>query len=79
MHRTETATDDAQLIECRSVLKVFGDRSRDAIVAIRSRGLGKREVLSEFGCVVGVHDASFTVAKGDISASWACQAAASPC
>jgi len=64
---TSPATsNDAPLIECRSVWKVFGDRSRDAIAAIRAKGLGKREVLSEFGCVVGVHDASFTVGKGEI-------------
>ncbi len=46
--------------------KVFGDRSRDAIAAIKSKGLVKREVLSEFGCVVGVHDVNFTVGKGEI-------------
>ncbi|MBC2834050.1 ATP-binding cassette domain-containing protein [Paragemmobacter straminiformis] len=62
----ETALPETPLIECRSVWKVFGDRSRDAIAAIRAKGLGKREVLSEFGCVVGVHDASFTVGKGEI-------------
>lgn len=66
MIRAETSMNDTPLIECRSVWKVFGDRSRDAIAAIKSKGLGKREVLSEFGCVVGVHDASFTVGKGEI-------------
>lgn len=66
MTRTDTTVNDAPLIECRSVWKVFGDRSRDAIAAIKSKGLGKREVLSEFGCVVGVHDASLTVGKGEI-------------
>jgi hypothetical protein len=49
MTRTDNAPNDAPLIECRSVWKVFGDRSRDAIAAIKSKGLGKREVLSEFG------------------------------
>lgn len=54
------------LIECRSVWKIFGDRSREAITAIRAKGLGKREVLADFNCVVGVADASFTVGKGEI-------------
>ncbi|MDO8328313.1 MAG: betaine/proline/choline family ABC transporter ATP-binding protein [Cypionkella sp.] len=54
------------LIECRNVWKVFGARSAEAIAAIRQNGLGKREVLNDYNCVVGVHDASFTVGKGEI-------------
>lgn len=54
------------LIECRNVWKVFGTRAREAIAAIREKGLGKREVLADFNCVVGVHDASFSVKKGEI-------------
>ncbi|MDQ7774577.1 quaternary amine ABC transporter ATP-binding protein [Paracoccus aminovorans] len=54
------------LIDCRSVWKVFGDRSREAIGAITGRGLGKQEVLKEFGCVVGVSDASIEVRRGEI-------------
>ncbi|MEM9576508.1 MAG: glycine betaine/L-proline ABC transporter ATP-binding protein [Pseudomonadota bacterium] len=34
--------------------------------AIHSRNLGKDEVLEEFGCVVGVKDASFSISKGEI-------------
>lgn len=55
------------LIECRNVWKALGARSVEAIVAIRGNGLGKREILSEFNCVVGVQNASFTVQKGEIS------------
>jgi glycine betaine/proline transport system ATP-binding protein len=54
------------LIECRNVWKIFGDRAREAIEAIRAKGLSKRDVLAQFNCVVGVHDASFTVQKGEI-------------
>ncbi|MFJ1293396.1 glycine betaine/L-proline ABC transporter ATP-binding protein [Paracoccus yeei] len=54
------------LIDCQSVWKVFGDRSREAIGAITGRGLGKQEVLKEFGCVVGVSDASIQVRRGEI-------------
>ena len=57
---------DTPLIECRNVWKVFGERAREAIASIRERHLGKREVLTEFGCVVGVHDASFALKKGEI-------------
>lgn len=56
----------APLIDCRNVWKVFGKRSHEALAAIRQRGLGKREVLAQFDCVVGVSDASFTLQKGEI-------------
>lgn len=54
------------LIDCQSVWKVFGARSDQAIRAITERGIGKTEVLKEFGCVVGVADASLTLNKGEI-------------
>jgi glycine betaine/proline transport system ATP-binding protein len=57
---------DTPLVECQNVWKVFGTRSAEAIEAIRAKGLGKREVLTDFNCVVGVHDASFSVRKGEI-------------
>ena len=53
-------------IECRGVWKVFGDREHEALAAIRSRGIGKREVFDEFACVIGVRDVSFEVAEGEI-------------
>ena len=53
-------------IECRGVWKIFGDREHEALDAIRSRGIGKGEVFSEFGCVVGVRDVSFEVAEGEV-------------
>jgi glycine betaine/proline transport system ATP-binding protein len=34
--------------------------------AVVDRGLGKREVLQEFGCVVGVSDATIQVKRGEI-------------
>ena len=44
-----TDTDDV-LVDCRSVWKVFGKQAPAAMRAIAERGLGKREVLQEFGC-----------------------------
>lgn len=61
-----STTIAAPLVECRNVWKVFGARSREALAAIREKGLGKREVLADFNCVVGVHNASFTVGRGEI-------------
>ena len=54
------------VIELHNVWKIFGDRAHEAMQAIESRGLGKPEVLEEFGCVVGIADCSFTVPRGEI-------------
>lgn len=53
-------------VELRDVWKVFGARAEDAMSAIKSRGLTKKEVQEEFGCVVGVQGASFEVEQGEI-------------
>ena len=53
-------------IECRNVWKIFGDRASEALAAIKSEGLGKDAVRERYGCVVGVADASFSVAEGEI-------------
>ena len=64
---SEPITDgNGPLIDCRSVWKVFGKKSDAAIRAIAERGLGKTEVLKEFGCVVGVANVSLTLNKGEI-------------
>ncbi|MGD9917794.1 MAG: glycine betaine/L-proline ABC transporter ATP-binding protein [Paenirhodobacter sp.] len=54
------------LIDCQNVWKIFGERSEEAIKAIRERGLAKRDVLRDYNCVVGVSDASFQIRKGEI-------------
>jgi len=54
------------VVELENIWKVFGARASDAMDAIRDRGIGKPEVLQEFGAVVGVQDASFSVAEGEI-------------
>ncbi len=53
-------------IECRNLWKIFGARAGEALEATRSEGIGKDEALKRFGCAVGVADASFSVAKGEI-------------
>ncbi len=63
---TTTVNDDDALVDCRSVWKVFGKAAPAAMRAIAERGLGKREVLKEFGCVVGVSDATLQVRRGEI-------------
>jgi glycine betaine/proline transport system ATP-binding protein len=54
------------VIELESVWKIFGTNADAAMKAIQERGLSKSEVLSEFGCVVGIADCSFSVERGEI-------------
>ncbi|MEM6973267.1 MAG: glycine betaine/L-proline ABC transporter ATP-binding protein [Pseudomonadota bacterium] len=54
------------VVKLDGVWKVFGDRADEALDAVKREGLSKPEVLEKFGCVVGVQDASFEVARGEI-------------
>lgn len=54
------------VIRCEGIWKIFGDKSRQAMDAIRSDGLSKKDIREKFDCVVGVQDASFTVGRGEI-------------
>ncbi|HET8726874.1 MAG TPA: betaine/proline/choline family ABC transporter ATP-binding protein [Alphaproteobacteria bacterium] len=53
-------------VSCRSLWKIFGGRAQEALAAIRTEGLGKDETRERFDCVIGVADASFDVARGEI-------------
>ena len=48
------------------VWKIFGARAEEAMAAIKTEGLTKPEVLERFGCVVGIAECSFEVARGEI-------------
>ena len=63
---TTSVPSETVAIDAKGVWKVFGDRSKEALTAIRNDGLGKAEVLSEYGCVIGVADATFEVYTGEI-------------
>ena len=54
------------VVKATGVWKVFGEQAGAAIKAIKEEGIGKPEVLARFGCVVGVQDATFEVARGEI-------------
>jgi len=57
---------NSPVIECRHLWKIFGHRAEEALSAIQSDGIGKTEVLENYGCVIGVADASFSVSEGEI-------------
>lgn len=54
------------VIRCEGIWKIFGDKSRQAMEAVRSQGLSKKDIREKFDCVVGVQDASFSVGRGEI-------------
>ena len=62
------AMNDASdlLIDCQAVWKIFGARSKAAVTAVKEKGLTKKQVLTDFNCVVGVSDASIQVRRGEI-------------
>lgn len=45
---------------------MFGDNAKQTVDAAISRGISKAEALDEYGTVIGVRDASFTVSRGEI-------------
>ncbi len=57
---------EEEIIIFDDVWKIFGGRDQEAMTAIKEEGLSKPEVLEKFGCVVGIAECSFTVAKGEI-------------
>lgn len=54
------------VIEIENVWKIFGPKAEEAMAAIRSDSLSKAEVLERYDAVVGVKDANFKVAEGEI-------------
>ena len=59
-------TDREDVIRCEGIWKIFGDKSRQAMEAVRRDGLSKKDIRERFDCVVGVQDASFSVGRGEI-------------
>ncbi len=66
MGSEHTSAEPDAAVECRNLWKIFGDREAEALAAARERGMAKDEIFAEFGCVVGVADASFRVQEGEI-------------
>lgn len=63
-----TSMNDASdvLIDCQSLWKIFGTRAKAAVEAVKEKGLSKKQILTDFNCVVGVSDASLQVRRGEI-------------
>ncbi len=61
-----TESSREAVIRCEGIWKIFGDKSRQAMDAVRSDRLSKDQIREQFDCVVGVQDASFSVGRGEI-------------
>ena len=57
-------TKERAVIECRSVYKIFGNNTKKLLQ--QSNGKVDNKLLTTPGCVVGVNNASFEVAKGEM-------------
>lgn len=64
--RGTSMNDNAPMIECKGVWKVFGFGADRAIRAMESGRVTKSQVLEEFNCSVGVADANISVKRGEI-------------
>ncbi|WP_166416395.1 quaternary amine ABC transporter ATP-binding protein [Cochlodiniinecator piscidefendens] len=53
-------------VHCKNLWKIFGARSAEALAAAQAGKVDKEEALKQFGCVIGVADASFTVNEGEV-------------
>ncbi|WP_028696484.1 quaternary amine ABC transporter ATP-binding protein [Pseudomonas cremoricolorata] len=63
---SSVACADEVLVSCRGVWKVFGKHVDEAIEASRDRGVSKKQILHDHGCVIGVSDVSLEVKRGEI-------------
>ena len=54
------------VVEVQGVWKIFGEREKEALAAIRQSNLSKAEVLAQFEAVVGVRDVSISVGEAEI-------------
>lgn len=66
MQNESTPRPDGAVIECRNLWKIFGDQAAKALELARNHGLGKDEAREKHDCVIGVRDASFSVARSEI-------------
>ncbi len=62
----ELAAAPEPVVELSGVWKVFGKKAAETIDAVEHEGISKAEALERFGTVIGVRDASFSVARGEI-------------
>ncbi len=61
-----TPKSDEIIVKIENVWKVFGSRAEEVIAAVRDGRISKAQALSDYNCVVGVADASFSLRRGEI-------------
>ncbi len=66
MRKPIVSHDVATAVEVIDVWKIFGPNVETAFQAIVQNNLSKSEVLTQFGCVIGVQNANFAVREGEV-------------
>ena len=65
MSSNESSTTDQQpVIRCDSVFKIFGDKAKEMLAGVDGSNVDTK-AFQEAGCIVGVNNASFDVARGE--------------
>ena len=54
------------VVKLTDVWKIFGARAEEAMTAVKSQGIGKPEVLSQFQCVVGLQAPPYECPRAEI-------------
>lgn len=57
---------DSLPVKCQHLWKIFGLREEEALSACLAEGVDKDYCLSNFDCIIGVRDVSFTINQGEI-------------
>ncbi|MDJ0784110.1 MAG: glycine betaine/L-proline ABC transporter ATP-binding protein [Desulfosarcinaceae bacterium] len=66
MDQHAAKSEQVPAIECRHVWKIYGKNEQRAHQAVKTENISKEACLAEYGCVIGVVDASFSVNQGEI-------------
>jgi len=65
MSSNESPTADQEpVIRCDSVFKIFGDKAKEMLAGVDGSNVDTK-AFQEAGCIVGVNNASFDVARGE--------------
>jgi len=53
-------------IECQSLWKIFGERSKELWNLLQKQPISKEQALEKYGCVIGVSDVSLQIKTGEL-------------
>lgn len=63
---TDAPVSTEPAIESRNVWKLFGERQKETLAAMKTQSLSRQEASEQFNCVAGVADVNLTINTGEI-------------